>query len=142
MIESNPMKFQDKNGTEWRLSLTVGTIEDVKENTEIDFDELIKKPAALAEFMLADHKQLVRVLFVICQDQIEERSMTAKDFGRLFDRTTIDNAQNGLMESIMLFYARTSAGRVIQEQWPALLAKMDSELEKKLKSKMKEVFSN
>jgi hypothetical protein len=124
-------KFLDKEGTEWVLELDVGLIEDIKEQTLIDFDLLLTQPDRLASVFLSEPKKLVEILWVMCEKQATDKKLDPRAFGRRFDRPTLDRAANAIIVAVVNFYPRSSAGRVIAEKLPGLIAKMDRELSEK-----------
>lgn len=132
--------FIDKNGGTWSLELNFGMILDIKDQTGVDLDVMMKKPESLAEIVLSEPGKLISVLYVMCEDQCKEKNIDPRQFGRLFNREAVDSAGNAFIESLFLFYPRSSAGRAIAEQLPRILEKMDSQIEKKMKEKMNEVL--
>ena len=135
-------KFKDASGREWNVELNVGLIEDIHEQTGVMIDDLIKDAEKFADVAFNNPRRLVEVLYVICEDQIKNVPLTPKEFGRLFDRTTIDKACNAFMESVVLFYPRASVGEALRENLPTILAKMDQELAQKANASLKELLSN
>lgn len=134
--------FLDNREEVWKLQLNVGLIEDIKDQAEVDLDEVVKDSNKLADIITKEPKKLVAILYVMCEDQITQRGMTPKDFGHRFDRLTLDNASNALIESIVLFYPRGSAGRILAEKMPQILAKMDQIMQKKAEQNIKVALSN
>lgn len=135
-------KFKDSKGTEWEFNLDVGLIEDIQEKTSVNLDDIMKNPEELAKTIFLEPRKMVEVLYVCCEKQIEERKLTPRDFGRLFNRDTIDNASNAFIEALMLFYPRSSAGRVIGENMPHIIGKLDRDLEKKMRENLAKVLSD
>lgn len=126
----------------WDLRLNVGLIEDIKEKTEVDLDLLIQKPEEFSQLLMVQPRKLVELLWVICEEQAVKQSITPKEFGRMFDRDTLDSAGNALIESILDFYPRSSAGRAIRKNLPRILKQMDDEIEMKVNDAMDKQFSD
>jgi hypothetical protein len=135
-------KFTDKESMEWYIDLNVGLIEDLKEATSIDLDEILTKPENIATFLFAEPKKLVGALYVLCRVQCEQNDISPKQFGYRFDRDALDRASNALIESMLTFYPRASAGRVLVEELPALLKKMDEKIGEQAKKSLSEALSN
>ena len=133
-------KFTDKNGGFWNLELDFGMVLDIKDQTGIDLDSMMKKPESLAEIVLTEPSKLVSILYVMCEAQCKDKNIDPRQFGRLFNRDAIDAAGNAFIESLFLFYPRSSAGRAIKEHLPRILEKMDDQIEKKMKEKVNEVL--
>jgi len=135
-------KFKDKTGHEWSIDLNVGLIEDIKEATGVDFDLLLNDSEKLATMLFTEPKKLVEVLYVCCADQIHELNITPKEFGYRFDRGAIDKGANALIESLITFYPRASAGRVLAEEMPGLIEKIDQKIAEKMKDHVSKAYSN
>lgn len=135
-------KFIDKECRTWNVSLNVGLIEDIKDETTIDLDELIREPAKMSEMVFVSPRKMVEILYVICEDQVEAVPLTPREFASIFDRDILDLATNALLEAIMLFYPRSSVGRVIQQNLPTMLVEMDKRLVVDTEAKMKKVLSD
>src|SRR5215204_5014710 len=131
-------KFKDSKNDEWDLILNVGMIEDIKEATSVDLDLLLTDPSKLADIFIATPKKLVEILFVICEEQIKERGLEPRDFGKRFDRSTLDSAAEAMIGAVVSFYPRSSVGKVIGEKLPELLRKLDSQIEMKAKEVMEQ----
>lgn len=113
---------------EWDISLSVGLIEDIKEHAKLDLDNVIEKTEELAAIILAQPRKLVEVAYVCCQGQIKVRGLEDREFGRLFDREAVDGLGDALIEAILDFYPRSSAGRAIRESLPRILKEMDEQI--------------
>jgi hypothetical protein len=118
-------KFTDGNGDEWTLNLNVGIIEDIKEQAGVDLDLIAQTPEKIAEVIISAPNKLVTLYYVAVEEQIQKRNLTPRQFAKLFDRQTLDNAGNALLEALLSFYPRNSAGEVFREKLPLILAKMD-----------------
>lgn len=135
-------KFTDSKGTEWVVTLTVGMIEAIRDDADVNLDSIMTKPEALAETIFAAPKRIVQILWVVCREQAEKLGMDGRAFGFRFDRDTLDRAGEAFLEALVLFYPRSSAGRAIRDQLPALLAKMDREIVTKTQERMRKALSD
>lgn len=136
-------KFKDKTGAEWSINLDVGLIEDIKEATGIDFDALIQEPKKLSEMLFTSPRKVVEVLWSCCtREPGKGEDITPREFARRFDREILDLAINALLESIMLFYPRTSVGKVIRENLPQMIQEMDKKMSIEAELRVKKVLSN
>jgi hypothetical protein len=142
MVQVTMSTFKDGTGRDWKLELNIGLIEDIHDATGIMIDDLIKDTEKFADVTFNNPRRLVEVLYVMCEEQIKRVPLTPKEFGRLFDRTTIDAACNAFMESVVLFYPRASVGNVLRNNLPTVLAKMDQQLAEKAETSLKEALSN
>jgi hypothetical protein len=126
----------------WDLSLNVGLIEDIKEKSGVDLDLLIQKPEEFSQLLMVQPKKLVELLWCICEEQALKQSIDPRTFGRMFNREVLDSAGNALIESILDFYPRSSAGRAIRNNLPRILKQMDEEIETKVNRELDRVLSN
>lgn len=130
--------FKDSKGREWKLELSVGAIEDMREQCGVDLDKCISNPEQLAELILKEPKKLAEMLWILCEDQAKAAGVEPRDFGRALNRAAIDGATDALIGAVVLFFPRASAGRAISEALPEILAKMD----RQISVKTREALSN
>lgn len=140
--KSAKASFRDSKDRQWDLDINVGVIEDIEEQVQVKLDDMVENPSEFAKVLVMKPGKLVSIFYVICKDQIESLQMTERDFARLFDRDTLDKATNALIESMLTFSLRSSAGRTIRENLPQILEKMDRETESQLQGKMAKVLSD
>lgn len=138
----NDDKWEGRKIIEWNLSLNVGLIEDIKEKSGVDLDLLIQKPEEFSQLLMMQPKKLVELLWCICEEQAKKENIDPRSFGRMFDRTTLDSAGNALIESILDFYPRSSAGRAIRNNLPRILKDMDDQIEMKVNQELGKVLSD
>lgn len=135
-------EFKDKHGSTWTIELDVGLVEDVQNKTTVNLDDMLEKPEEFASLLQKSPRKLVEMLYILCGDQIEERKIPPEEFGRLFNRETLDNATNALLEAIISFYPRASAGNALRKKLPQILAKMDQRIEKEANLAVDKVLLN
>lgn len=124
-------KFRDSAGTEWAVSLTVGMLERLAEDADLDLDAWMDKPESLGRTFALAPRTIGRVLWVLCAEEAKARGLDGRAFGMLLDRPTIDAASEAFFEAMVLFYPRSSAGKAIRARLPELLARMDAEIERR-----------
>lgn len=125
-------------GRDWQLRLTAGALADVREDAGVPLGELLAPDKAkdLAELVFGhDAERVVRVLWVLCEEQAQAAGVTDRQFGRLFDRDTLDAARQALAVAVTGFYQSRKVTEVMARNLPAILAKADeiqaAELEKR-----------
>lgn len=143
MLDEKHLKdeFADNEGYVWKLKLNVGLIEDIKEDLQIDFDEMMKEPKNFVTILFTEPKKLVSLLYFICRKQVEAVPLTPREFGHRFDREVLDKAADALLAAVLLFYPRTSAGKVLMDNLPRVLEKMDSEITEKVTKSVTSLLS-
>ena len=78
--------FKDKSGVEWKIDLTIGLVECIKDKMEIDLLEPVGEssgdsPAiSLSMLNIANIRKLSDLLFALCEDQCIEREVDRKHF--------------------------------------------------------------
>lgn len=135
-------EFKDKKGNKWSIVLDVGMIEDIHATTGIDLDMLIKKPQDFAEFVFLTPRKFVEMLHVCLEEQIKAVPLNPREFAKVFDRPAMDRASNAFLGAVMLFYPRSSVGKVLGENLPHMIAEMDKKLVQEATEKVKVVLSN
>lgn len=121
-------KFKDSENREWDITLNLGMIEDINDQTEVDFDNLISSPESLAKTLFENPRKLGQVLWVIVEEQAKRVPLTPRAFANSLTRDCLDKAIEALMEAILVFYQRSAVGKVLREKLPAVLTKMDQKL--------------
>lgn len=135
-------KFKDKFDREWEIKLDVGLIEDIQDQTGVNLDDVMNDKTEISKLIFTTPRKLVEILYVMCEKQIKQVPLTPREFASGFDRDSLDAASDAFLQSIILFYPRTSAGKVLAEEFPRMIAKMDAEIEKKTRESVSKVFSD
>jgi len=104
--------FKDTTGDSWRLSLTVGTLRDVKEQLGVD---LLDSPGD----MPTDLGGLVDCLWVVLFSQAQSKGLTEADFAARLDGDVIAEAVDFFMAELAAFFLKIqpSKGQAIQGIW-------------------------
>lgn len=118
-------KFTTRTGEEFELLLTVADLRRVRELARVDLGAAMKDEHALMEVVFGSPESLVEVLYVLCQEQCEKRSITPENFARGFDGPTLEKSTEALLLAVADFFQRGRVARAIKENLPALLEKME-----------------
>ena len=89
--------FKDANGREWRITITGYEMREL---------ELQKMPIASVEDIgevIDSPGKLVEILHLICQDKIEERKLTRKEFLRGFSGDCLSESRDAFIEAYTNF---------------------------------------
>lgn len=135
-------KFKDSAGREWSIEINVGMVEDIQAHGGIDLDVMMTSPEKFMSMLFTAPRKLVEMLYVILEPQATAQNIDGKAFGRLFNRETLDAATDALLESLVLFYQRSSAGKTVGAKLPQILAKMDREIAKRTSEHFDKVLSD
>lgn len=132
-------RFVDKAGTEWKIVLDVGLIQEVKDELGINLS-VNGKDSSWINAVLNDHSVLVNILYILCQDQIKELGLSPRDFGRRFTEEVLDKAGDALLETVPSFGRRSRIGQTLRDQMPKLLKKAEDEAIKIIQQKTAEAM--
>lgn len=94
--------FADKDGLNWTISVTIGTIRSIKQALGYD---LMPGPTAGDQLsrLAYDYEALVNAIYLCCKRQADERSIDDQAFGELFDGQALDAACEAFMEAYQSF---------------------------------------
>lgn len=93
--------FKDTSGKEWRVYLDAFTIADAKKETGIDLADL---SAGGWQAIESDASAVVRVLAVVCAEEIARRKMTGRDFAKQMRGKAIQEGREALAEEAADFF--------------------------------------
>lgn len=107
--------FKDLQGQEWKVVITTLELERVNELVEFDLLNLLdNQMEGLAE-LYDKPLTLVQVLYAICEESIEDRGLSKKDFFRRFAGDVVDAAADAVVEATALFCRRESQREILRE---------------------------
>lgn len=114
--------LQDRSGKDWRVELDAPTIEEIQEKHEINLANLDGDPLVK---LRNDPMKLVPVLYLICQEQIEERGVEPRQFGKMMPHT--DKMLDAVREAIIGFFpsGRASHVREVLTRYEEMNSKTD-----------------
>ena len=128
-------RFTDGKGTEWKVSLDVGVIQQVKDETGVDLS-VISKDTSWITAIFADPGKLVSILHILCEDQIKELNLTPRDFARRFTGEVLEPAGDALVGAIADFFPRSRIAKAIRENLPKLWRKAEDQMIRKIEAAM------
>ncbi|WP_020467853.1 hypothetical protein [Zavarzinella formosa] len=134
-------KLKDCRDREWVLRITNGDIEPVRDHCGVELNKLLANLNQFAELLYGDPVSLGKVIWILCEEQVKERGLSEREFGKGFDGPTIDRAATALMEAVADFSPRSPVGQAIKKGWTRILeaadrrttARIDEAVEKALR---------
>ena len=104
--------FNDTTGETWVVSVTLGTLEDIRERFSVN---ILDNPGEMPSGI----RDMVNLVWVCCEDQANRLGVTPRDFGRRLDGDAIEKAIECFMESYTDFFCRLqpARGEAIREIW-------------------------
>lgn len=110
-------QFTDNKGRAWVVEVNVTAIKRVRDRLGIDLLSMLDDKAALMQRLLFDAVLLVDILYVVCEPQCNERSVTDEDFGAAMAGDPIEVATGALLEQMVSFSPhpkdRAALGKVV-----------------------------
>lgn len=93
--------FTDTEGRHWNIKGTLGAFERVKTACDVDMLDLPTTQSCLKQ--ISDVFTLGRVLYVMCEDQCQDRGVTPEQFADGFNADTLHAASDALIEEVIFF---------------------------------------
>ena len=109
-------KFTDQMGESWTVEFDGLLLDDIANATGVDLADL--SGGGLVE-VEQDAKKLVRVLCVICADEISNRGKSNRDFAKRIVGETIEKATEAIVSAAGNFFP--------PKQWSELQSRLDSQ---------------
>lgn len=132
----------DVSGQSFLLDFNVGMLIEVEQKTGVNLDNLIEEPKTFAKFIYSQPRRFVEMMYVLLEEQLVKKNITPEQFGRMFNRPTLDAATNALLTESILFSQRLPTGQAIRERLPQLLEKMDREISETMGKKIDQALSS
>lgn len=107
--------FDDKNGNRWSIDLSVGHLLDIKSQLKIDLlDDGSQIPGDLSSW--------VSILYIVLEEQIEQRSMKPRDFAKLLGGEVLQVAVDAFMEEYADFFCHLAPAKahLVRGLWQRL----------------------
>jgi hypothetical protein len=109
--------FTDCKDRPWTVDLTVATLKRVREATGVNLYSLVDDGARALGELVGDPERLVGVLYVLCEPQVKERSLSPEDFGSGFRGDALEQAADAFVAELVDFFpnrrARDALAKVI-----------------------------
>jgi hypothetical protein len=105
-------KFTDAKGREWRIELTYGVLQQVKEDLGIDLLD-VQSGGAKSQGLGFDLTAFINLLFVVCEDQAKEANLSDVDFGRSLGGSALKEAFDAFQAEYVDFFQFSPATQQI-----------------------------
>lgn len=114
----NEAKFTDCKGTVWAIDVSPYESGLVREHCNVELYDFIdpKKGMELIAELETDDAKLVKVLFYLCADQVEEEEIKSiEEFSKRFKPMSevLNSAFEALLKSLTFFFRRQSEREII-----------------------------
>ena len=123
--------FNDTADVAWSVTITLGTLEDIRERFSIN---ILDNPSEMPSGI----RDMVNLVWVCVEDQANRLGVTPREFGRRLDGNSIEKAIEAFMESYTDFFChlQPARGEAIREIW-----KQGKALEERTLQDVKKAFS-
>lgn len=109
--------FRDNVGRTWTVAINVAAVKRVRGLVNIDLYKLIDDGFKPLAALVADPVQLADVLYCLCKDEADAKSVSDEDFGRALAGDAITLAADAFVEELIDFFpdarARASLTKVL-----------------------------
>ncbi|MCE5280340.1 MAG: hypothetical protein ABFD92_07860 [Planctomycetaceae bacterium] len=141
--------FKDTENRTWQVAVNVGSIKRVRDVLGINLLEMIESKEMQA--LITDPMQVVDILYVMCGEQIESRSLSAEQFYAGLVGDVLGDAADALLEDLVDFFPRgrrellrKAAGKcrtLVDRVLAAATARLDSgQIETELESLLRQEY--
>ena len=96
--------FTDSLGRSWALTIHVAAVKRVRAYCEVDLNTLLEDGLEAYSELVGDPIKFVDVLYVLCQQEAEEKKITDEDFGRGLFGEGIDRAKAAFDQELADFF--------------------------------------
>jgi hypothetical protein len=117
--------FKTTDGTEWQVTVNVGTIKRVQDDTGLRLTDLFASAEKIGSFF-ADDVKFCEVLFSTIRPQAEAAGKTLDDFLAGIDGTVIEGAAEALLAELSDFFPEPRKGllKKVTERYKAAVEKV------------------
>jgi hypothetical protein len=105
--------FTDRNGKDWTIKVNPSTLARVEDRLGVDFATDPEDDGGPIIRIATDCMFCFRVLWVLCESQADERSVTSEEFGDALVGDALGKAQRALCDAIVAFYPSESRRKAV-----------------------------
>jgi hypothetical protein len=95
-------KFTDKNGKEWTIEISIGSVRRVKAMLGIDLLDI--SGGNVLESIASDPMRLCDVVYCLCKPEADAAGVDDYTFGEGLGGDAIESAANALIEDLISFF--------------------------------------
>lgn len=96
-------KFKDNRGREWFPAFDVFLAERVRDRVGWDVDTCLDEGLKGLSELMRDSPRLVRVVYLLCEDDADKRGISPEDFGRALGGDALDAMRSAFLEAVADF---------------------------------------
>ena len=103
--------FADNLGRSWYVAINVARIRRVRAALGVDLYAMVDDGMQELGKLVSDPVRLADVLYVLCKEDAEAKSISDEDFGRALGATPLRRRPRPWWRSLLIFSPRSGAGR-------------------------------
>jgi hypothetical protein len=134
--------FKDKNNVDWPVRIDIATVKRVKSILEINLCDAVtldnknQPDVSLLEKIADDPVLLVDILYVICKQEADARSISDEDFGAAMGGDVLENATKSFLDELIDFFpgAKRQVLRKIMDAGERIKQQMTTQLDAELEN--------
>ena len=145
--------FTDNAGRGWTVALNTDSLKRVRSLCDVDLMQIVSDGGKLLDRLIADPVLLCDVIFALCKEEAETKSISDADFGKAMAGDSIEHATQALLEELVGFFPnrtqRDVLGKVLEKmrRYAAMAGQLamtrvdDPELDAKMCKAIEEEFA-
>lgn len=98
--------FHDSAGRTWTVAANVDALKRVRSLCEVDLLDAVQDGGTLLEKLTHDPVLLCDVIFAVCKEEADAKSISDVDFGKAMAGDPIEEATAALLEELVDFFPR------------------------------------
>jgi hypothetical protein len=92
--------FKDEQGRQWNLKLTIGKAMQLRDEMNLDVNQLIDPNSGLLHELMVDSWKLLDILLLITRDERKQISVSDEDFANALGGETLDEATEAFLYGV------------------------------------------
>ena len=127
MSETEELKtwFRDEKGRQWNLKITVGKAMLLRDEMNLDINQLIDPKSGLLHELIVDSWKLLDILLLLTRDERKEQNISESDFANALGGETLDEATEAF-----LFGVTSSLKKLQRRAFAAMIRQLSTGMEK------------
>ena len=127
MSETEELKtwFRDEKGRQWNLKITVGKAMLLRDEMNLDINQLIDPKSGLLHELIVDSWKLLDILLLLTRDERKEQNISESDFANALGGETLDEATEAFR-----FGVTSSLKKLQRRAFAAMIRQLSTGMEK------------
>ena len=106
--------FKDRNGRQWGIEITVGSIKRVRDALKINLYEMIDENFAGLQRLLSNPIDLVDVVYVLCETSAKSAGVSDVQFGESLSGESLNSMADAFIAAFIDFFPDRRQAAVLQ----------------------------